>query len=143
MRLMAFLAVVFCLLGKVRLMALGAGWNLAVGVVACAAKQCSMLALVVAQLDDLAGMAGHARISDIGEFNIERCMWICMAAGTGGKFVVRFAFMALTAERDDLLGCGRMAVMAILTADLSLMFAACRGDINRRLAVALDAVIIL
>lgn len=140
--LVTLLAVGFGLFGEVRFMALGAFGNLAVSVVARAAEEGGMLALVIAQFDDLAGMAGQTGVSNVIKFDIERCVWIRVAAVAGGQLVVRFSFVALAAERDDLSCCGRVPIMTILAADLRLVFASCRSDVGRRLAVTFDAVII-
>jgi len=53
---------------------------------------------------------------------------------------MRFSFMALAAEGDDLPCCGRMPNVTVLAADFRLVFAACRGDVGRRFAVTFDAV---
>ena len=141
--LMAFFTVGGGLLGEVCFMALGACRNLAVSVVACAAEEGGMLALVIAQLDDLAGMAGHAGVGNvIAELYNERGMGIRVAAVAGGQLVMRFSFVALAAERDDLPGCGRVPFVTILAADLRLVFGACRSDVGRSFAVTFGAVII-
>ena len=139
--LVTLLAVGGGLLGKVRLVALGAVRDLAVDIVAGAAVQRSVLALVVAQLDDLAGVAGYAGVGDvIAELDVQRCMRIRVTTQAAGQLEVRLAVMALAAERDDLAVRGRMAVVAVLAADLGLVFVACRSDICRSLAVTFDAV---
>ena len=141
--LVTFLAVGGGLLGEVRFMTLGAFRNPAVSVVARAAEERRMFALVLAQLDDLAGMAGQAGVGNvITEFDSARCVGIRVAAEAGGQLVVRFSFVTLAAERDDLPCCGGVPIVAVLATDLRLVFAACRGDVGRRFAVAFDAVII-
>jgi len=81
MCLVTLLAVSSGLIGSVRFMALGAIGNFAMLVMAEAAVKCSMFALVVAQLDDLAGMTGHARISYVvTKGNVERCVGVGMTA---------------------------------------------------------------
>jgi uncharacterized membrane protein (DUF485 family) len=141
--LVTLFAVGSGLFGEVRFMALGAFRNPAVGVVARAAEECRMLALVIAQLDDLTGMAGHAGVGNvIAEYDRERSVGIRVAAVASSQLVVRFPFVALAAERDNLPGCGRVPVVAVLAADLRFVFAACCSDVGRSLAVAFDAVII-
>ena len=143
MCLVTFLAVSGGLFGEVRFMALGASRNFAVSVVARAAEERSMFALVVAQFDNLAGMAGHAGVGNvITKFDIQRCVGIRVAAVAGGQLVVRFPFVALAAERDDLPCCGGVPIMTILTSDLSLVLAPCRSDIGRRFAVTFGTVVI-
>jgi hypothetical protein len=111
--------------------------------VARAAEERRMLAFVIAQLDDLTAMAGQAGVGNvITECDFERCVGIRVAAAAGSQLVVRFSFMALTAERDDLPCCGRVPIVTVLAADLRLVFAACRSDVGGCLAVAFDAVII-
>ena len=142
-RLVTLLAVGSCLLGEVSFMALGAVRDLAVGVVAGTAVKGGMLALVVAQLDDLAGMAGYAGVGDvIAEFDVERGMRIRVTAIAGSQFEVWFSFMALAAERDDLARCRRVAVVTILSADLALVFTTGCSDIRRCFAVTFGTVII-
>ena len=65
-----------------------------------------------------------------------------MAAVACGQFVVRFSFMALAAERDNLPCCGRVPIVTVLAADLRLVFGACRSDVGRRFAVTFGAVLI-
>ena len=141
--LVTFLAVSRGLLGEVGFMALGAIRDFAVNVVARAAEERRMFAFVITQLDDLAGMAGQAGVGYVStEFYVAWCVGIRVAAKAAGQLEMRFSFVALAAERDDLPCCGRVPVVAVLAADLRLVFAACRGDVGRRLAVTFDAVII-
>ena len=141
--LVALLAVGRGLLGEVRFMTLGAFRNPAVSVVAHATEERRMFAFVIAQLDDLTGMAGQAGVGNvITEFDSARCVGIRVAAEAGGQLVVRFPFVTLAAERDDLPCCGGVPIVAVLATDLRLVFAACRGDVGRRFAVAFDAVFI-
>jgi hypothetical protein len=122
-------------------MALGAFWNPAVYVVARAAEERRVFALVIAQLDDLAGMAGQAGVGDItAEFDVARCVGIRVAAEAAGQLEMRFTFMALAAERYNLPCCGGMPNVTVLAADLRLVFAACRSDVGRRFAVTFDTV---
>ena len=143
MRLMALFAVGNRLVGGMSLVALGAERNFTMAVMAETAGQRGMLALVVAQFDDLSGMAGYAGIGYVvAEGNVKRCMRVFMAAETRCQFVMRFALMALAAERDDLpVGWG-VAIVAILTADLRFMLTPGCSDICRGLAVAFGAIII-
>jgi len=141
--LMTLLAVGSGLLGEVRFMALGAFRNLAVSAVAHAAGDRRMLALVFAQLDNLAGMAGQTGVGNvITEFNNERRVGVRVAGVAGGQFVMRFSFVALAAERDDLPCCGRVPIVTVLAADRRLVLGACRSDVGRWFAVTLDAVIV-
>ena len=141
--LVTLLAVGRGLLGEVRFMALGAFRNPAVSVVAHAAEERRMFAFVIAQLFDLTGMAGHAGVGNvITKCDFERRVGIRVTAGAGSQLVVRFSFVALTAERDDLPCCGRVPIVTVLAAELRLVFAACRSDVGRWLAVTFDAVII-
>jgi len=55
---------------------------------------------------------------------------------------MRFALMALAAERDDLPIGGRVTIVAILATDLRFMLASGCSNVCRRLAVAFNAVII-
>jgi len=111
-------------------MALGTSRNLAVGIMARAAEERRVLALVLAQFDDLAGMAGQAGVGNIiTEFDIERRVGIRVAAEAAGQRVMWLPFVALAAERDDLPCCGRVPIVAVLAADLGLVFAACRSDV--------------
>ena len=143
MGLMTLFAVGSGLLGEVSFMALGANRNPAVDVVAHAAEERRMFAFVSTQLDDLIDMAGHAGVGDvIAKFYIERCVRIRVAAVAGGQLVVRFSFVALAAERDDLPCCGRVPIVTVLATDLRLVFGACRGDVGRSFAVTFGAVII-
>ena len=143
MCLMTLFAVGSGLLSEVRLVTLSAVWNLAVGIMARAAIERSMLAHIVAQLDDLTGMAGHAGVGDvIPEFNIKRCVRIRVTAEAAGQFEVRFSFVALAAKRDDLTVCGRMTVVTVLAGDLGFVLVACCSDISWRFAVTFDTVII-
>jgi len=83
--LVTLLAVGGGLLGEVSFMALGAFRNPAVNIVACAAEERRMFALVLAQLDDLAGMAGQAGVGDIiAEFDVTRCVGVRVAAEAAG-----------------------------------------------------------
>jgi hypothetical protein len=107
------------------------------------AGKLGMLAFVIAQLDDLLGMAGQAWAGNVpSHFDVQRRMGIEVAAVAGIQLVMRFPGVALTAERDDLSGCGRVSIMAILTANLGLVFGACRSDVVWSLAVTFDAVFI-
>ena len=143
MGLMTFFTVGSGLLGEVSFMALGANRNLAVDVVARAAEERRMFAFVIAQLDDLTGMAGHTGVGNvITKFYIERCVRIRVAAVAGGQLVMRFSFMALAAERDDLPCCGRVPIVTVLATDLRLVFGPCRSDVGRCFAVTFGAVII-
>lgn len=142
-RLVTLLAVSVGLPGEVGFMTLGAFRNPAVSVVTRTAEEGGMLALVIAQFNDLAGMAGHTGVGDvITKFYIERRVGIRVTAVAGGQFVVRFPFVALAAERNDLPCCGRMPIVTILAAYLRLVFAACRCDVGRRFAVTFGAVLI-
>jgi len=70
--LVTLFAVGIGLFRGVRLVTLGAVRDLAVGIVARAAKERRMFAFVVAQLDDLLGMAGDAGVGNVfPEFYIE------------------------------------------------------------------------
>ena len=82
MCLVTFFAVGGGLLSKVSFVARGTFRNFAVSVImAEAAGQGGMLALVVAQLYYLAGMTGYAGISYVvGKCNVERSVRIFMAA---------------------------------------------------------------
>ena len=141
--LVTLFAVGIGLFRGVRFVALGAVRDPAVGVVARAAEERRMFAFVIAQLDDLTGMAGQAGVGNIRtKFYRERRVGIRVAAVASSQLVVRFPFVALAAERDDLPYCGRVPIVAVLAADLRLVFAACRSDVGRCLAVTFDAVII-
>ncbi len=141
--LMALFTVGIRLFGGVRLVTLGAIRNLSVGIMARAAVEFGMLAFVIAQLDDLRGMASQARTGDVSaHFDIQRRMRIEVATVAGIKLVMRLSGVALTAERDDLPCCGRVPIVAVLTADLRLVFGTCRSDVGWSFAVTFDAVII-
>lgn len=141
--LMTFFAVSDNLISRVRFVALGTVRDFAMFVVAEAAGKGGMLALVVAQFDDLSGMTGHAGIGYVvAKGNVERCVRIGMTSGTGSQFVMSFPFMALTTERNDLLCRGRVAVVAILAADLCFMLAPGSCNISRSLCVTFGAILI-
>jgi hypothetical protein len=77
----ALFAVSHSLLGCVSLMALGAVRDFAMLVMAETTIKCGMLALVIAQFDNLAGMAGYAGICHVvTKGNVERCMGVRMTA---------------------------------------------------------------
>jgi len=141
--LVTLLAVGSGLLGIMGLMALGTYRNFAVSVVAHAAGERRMSALVIAKFFKLAGMAGPAGFGNVGtKYNVAGCVRVRVAAVAGGQFVMRFSFVTLAAERDDFPGCGWVTVVTVLAADLRLVLAACRGDVGRGFAVAFDAVIV-
>ncbi len=143
MRLVAFFTVGGGLLGEVRFMTLGAVRNFAVSIMAEAAGKGGMFALVVAQLNDLAGMAGHAWVGYIvAECDFERCVGIRMATRTRSQFEMRFPFVALAAERNNLLSRRRVPIVTVLAADLGFVFAAFRCNVCRWFAVTFGAVII-
>jgi hypothetical protein len=140
-RLMTFFAVGSGLFGEMSFMTLGAIRNFTMRIVAETAGKSRVLALVVAQFDDLAGMAGETGVSDViavGDF--ERGMGIRMTAHAGCQPVVRFSFVALAAERYDFPGCGGVSVVAVLTADLGFVLAAICGNVIRRFAMTFGAV---
>lgn len=142
-RLVALFAVGSGLFSIVSFVTLGAERNFAVCVMTEAAVKCGMLALVIAQFDNLTGMTGHAWVGHvIAEGNIERCVWVFMAAHTRRKFVMRFPFMALATERNDFLCGWWVAIVTILTANLRFMLAPSSSNVCGRLAVTFGAVII-
>ncbi len=123
------------------LVALGTERNFAMGIMAEAAGKLGMLALNLFQFDDLLGMTGETLISDIiGQFDNFRGMRIAVAAQTGRKIVVRFAAVALTACGDDLFDRGRVAGMAILTADLGFVSSAIGRNRLRCCRVTFDTI---
>ena len=141
--LVTFFTIGIGLFHGVSFVTLGAIRNLAVGIVTRAAEKRGMLAFVFAQLDYLRGMAGQTGIGDgSAKFYIQRRMRVNVAAVAGRQLIMRFSFVALAAERDDLPSCGRVPIVTILTADLRLVLGACRSYIGRSLAVTFDAIII-
>ena len=103
-------------------MALGALRNLAMNIVAEGAVELGVLARICLELCNLRGVAGKARIGYITtEDDLFRLVRIFVALGTAAEFVVGFAFVALTAERDDLPVCRRVTIVAILTGYLGLV----------------------
>lgn len=143
MCLVTFFAVGSSLLGCVSLVTIGAVRYFAVAVMAEAAGKSGMLALVVAQFNDLTGMTGHTGVGHvIAEGNIERRVRVLMAAHTRRQFVMRFPLMALAAERYDFLCCGGMAIVTILASDFRFMFAPGSGNVCRRLAVTFGTIIV-
>lgn len=143
MCLVTLFAVGRGLFSVVSFVALGAERNFAVCVMAEAAVKCGMLALVIAQFDNLTGMTGNAGVGYIvAEGNIEWCVWVFMATHTGGQLIVCFSLVALATERNDLPIGGRVPVVTILTANLSFMLATVSSNIRRWFAVTFGAVII-
>ncbi len=113
----------------VRFVALRTERYFAMRIVAETAGEAAVFALDLFQLDDLLCVAGEAFIGDIiGQLDNFRSMRIVVAAHTGGKIVMRFAAVALTAGRDDFLDRRRMAGMTILAADLGFVGAAIGGN---------------
>ncbi len=141
--LMALFAVGISLFREVCFVTLGAFWDLAMRIVARAAEQRSMFAFIFPQFYDLGRMASQTGVSDIPtHFYVQRHMGIEVTTVTRSQLVMRFTFVALAAERDDLSCRRRVTNMAVLATNLCFVFCACCGDIRRSLAVAFDAVII-
>ena len=116
--------------GAMRLVTLGTERNLAMHIVAEAARQSGVFTLDLFQLDNLLSMTGEALIGNVvGQLDNFRGMWIVVTAQTTGKVVVRFAAVALAAGRDDFFNCRWMAGVTILAADLGFVGAA--TDSNR------------
>lgn len=115
MGFMALLAVAGTLLSGVRLVALGALWNLAMNVVAERAIELGMLARTSLKLCYLRGVAGKTWIGYVTtEDNLFRLMRILVALETAAKFIVGFALVTLAAKWDDLPVCRRVSIVAIL-----------------------------
>ena len=86
-------------------------------------------------------MAGKAWIGYVTtEDDLFRLMRILVALETAAEFVVGFALVALTAERDDLPVCRRVTIVAILTGYLGLVGSTFGFYVSRSLYMALDAV---
>ncbi len=125
----------------VRLMALGTERNLAMYVVAESTSEVGMLALNLLQFDDLLGVAGQAFFSEVvGQLDDLGGMRIIVATVTACQLVVRFAIMALTAQRDDLFDCRRMAGVAILTGYACFVGSTICRDIRRCSRMAFDTI---
>ena len=128
-------------ISAVRLMALGTERNLAMYVVAESTSEVGMLALNLLQFDDLLGVAGQAFFSEVVcQFDDLGGMGIVVATVTACQLVVRFAIMALIAQRDDLFDCRRMAGVAILTGYACFVGGTICHDIRRCSRMAFDTV---
>ena len=139
--LVALLAVAGTLIGRVSLVALSALWDLAVNIVAERAGELGVLARVCLQLGNLRGVTGEARISNVtAENNLFWLVRILVALEAAAELVVRFAFVALTAERDDFSVSRRMTLVAVLTGNHCLVGSAFCFDVSRSFCVTLDAV---
>ena len=141
MSLVAFFALSGDHVGAVRLVALGAERNLAVNIMAEAARQTAVFALDLPQLDDLLGMAGQALVGDVVcQLDDFWRMGVVMASQAAGQVIVGLAGVTLAAGRNNLFDCRRMTGVAVLTRDTRLVRSAIGGNIGRRSRVALNAV---
>ncbi len=112
---MAFAAVSGFYIRRMRLVALKALRFLAVNVVARGAPERRMLALVLAQLLDLFGVARQAGFRQIrSESDLERRVRISMTGETALCFEMRLALVTHVALRDIVLRCGAMSGVAVL-----------------------------
>lgn len=100
-----------------------------------------MLARVCFQLRDLRGVTGQARVSHVTtEDDLFWLVRILVALEAAAKLVVRFAFVALAAERNDLPVGRRVTIVAVLAGYLCLVGSTFGFDVCRCFCVTLDAV---
>ena len=100
-----------------------------------------MLAWISLQLSDLRGVAGEARIGNVTtEYDLFRLMRILVTLEATTEFVVRFSFVALTTERNDLPDCRWVTLVTVLAGYLCLVSSTFSFDVSRCLCMALDAV---
>lgn len=124
-------AILLCLLFGMGRVTVGAVGNKAVPfAVAGGAGHCGVLAGILLQLGHLFAMAAQAWSSDSrGYCHHPRCVRVAVAAATALQFEMWGVGMAGAAFRDDILGLGRMADMAIHTVYLLLVRSAAAGNI--------------
>jgi len=141
MCLVTTLAVCNSHIRAMRFMALGAERNFAMYVVAESTSEVGMFALNLLQFDDLLGVAGEALFCHVvGQLDDLGGMRIVVATVTACQLVVRFAVMALTAQRNDFLDGWRMAGVAILTGYACFVGGAICHDIRGCGRMAFDTV---
>ncbi len=101
-----------------RLVALQAFRFFPVYIVAHGAGECRMLALVLAKLLDLFGMARQTGFRQIrSEGDLERRVRICMTGEAALCFEMRLALVAHAALRNIVLRCRTMSGVAVLAGD--------------------------
>ncbi len=141
MSFVAFLAIARALIGSMSLVALGTLRDFAMNVVAERTVKFAVLARTSLELGNLRGVTGQTRISHVT--TKDDLFWLVripVALEAATKFEVRFTFMALTAERDDLLVCRRVTVVTVLTSYLGLVRLALCLNVCWGFSVAFDAV---
>lgn len=123
-------------------MTVGAVGNKAVPLpVAGGAGHGGVLADILLQLGHLLAMATQARLGNSrGNRHHQRSMRVAVAANTPLQLEVGGVGMAGTAFRDDILGFGRMADMAVHAAYFFLVRSPCLGNVQGRLVMAFYAV---
>jgi len=124
-----------------RFMALSAGWNSSMNVVAVRAGKVGVLALELPEFDDLLRVTGDTLVGyvfrQLGGF---RGVRVAVTALTVGQLVMRFAAVTLRTQRDNIFNGWRMAVMTILTGNISFVCAAIGSDVGSCCSMALRAV---
>lgn len=113
---MAHRAIFVAHIGRVRLVAFQTFRDISVSLVACSTEKLGMSARVFLRLIPLLDMAGEAGGRQIrGELHVEWRVGIGMTGIATTDFVVRFARMARTTERDDFLFCDHRRVSLVAT----------------------------
>lgn len=139
--LVTLLAVRLTHLSGVRLMASGAIGNLAMDIVTEGASESGVFALVLAQFLNLRSVAGEAWVGYVvTELDHLRGMRIGVAGKATIEGEVGFPFMTLATCRDDLLHCGGVSNVTILTGDVGFVCHTVCCDIGRSFTVAFNAV---
>jgi hypothetical protein len=126
MRSVAFVAVSRLDLGRMRFVALRACRFFAMHIVARAAALRRVFALILAQLLDLAGMTGNARVRQIRpERDVQGCVGVLMAFQAALYFEMRLALVTVIAFGDIIFRFRTVPGMAIPAADCLMASSAC------------------
>lgn len=122
--------------------ALHAGRYLSVNIMTGGAVECGMFALLIPELGDLLGMAGHTWVSDIArKGNHERCVRILVTAQAVFKFIMGFAHMAHVALGNVVLYRRPVAGMAS-QAPNGFVFPPIGHNVSGRHCMTFDTVIV-
>jgi hypothetical protein len=110
-------------------------------VVTVGAGKTGVLALELPEFDDLLRMTRDTLVGYVfGQLGGFRGVRVAVTTLTVGQFVMWLAAVTLRTQRDNVFNCWRMAVMTILTGNVSLVCASIGGDVGSRGGMALHAV---